>query len=140
MNGNWLILKSILLISFLFRTFVVMNKDLKMKRIMFSYLETLYPEIYLLKLDFLGDIVQTFDESKQKGWFDDRGVNSSPDSWYMMRKKIISRLELMFSVDYTTADSVLNDWVNCRPKYEYVRNSMDEQVLVRVTEECHMTL
>jgi hypothetical protein len=58
----------------------------------------------------------------------------------MMRKKIISRLELMFSVDYTTADSVLNDWVNCRPKYEYVRNSMDEQVLVRVTEECHMTL
>ena len=140
MNGNWLILKSILLISFLFRTFVVMNKDLKMKWIMFSYLETLYPEIYLLKLDFLGDIVQTFDESKQKGWFDDRGVNSSPDSWYMMRKKIISRLELMFSVDYTTADSVLNDWVNCRPKYEYVRNSMDEQVLVRVTEECHMTL
>jgi hypothetical protein len=117
-----------------------MNKALKMKRIMFSYLETLYPEIYLLKLDFLGDIVQTFDESKQKGWFDDRGVNSSPDSWYMMRKKIISRLELMFSVDYTTADSVLNDWVNCRPKYEYVRNSMDEQVLVRVTEECHMTL
>lgn len=140
MNGNWLILKSILLISFLFRTFVVMNKDLKMKRIMFSYLETLYPEIYLLKLDFLGDIVQTFDESKQKGWFDDRGVNSSPDSWYMMRKKIISRLELMFFVDHVTADSVLNDWVNCRPKYEYVRNSMDEQVLVRVTEECHMTL
>ena len=137
MNGNWLILKSILLISFLFRTFVVMNKDLKMKRIMFSYLETLYPEIYLLKLDFLGDIVQTFDESKQKGWFDDRGVNSSPDSWYMMRKKIISRLELMFSVDYTTADSVLNDWVNCRPKYEYVRNSMNEQVLVPVKEECY---
>ena len=135
-----MILKSILLISFLFRTFVVMNKTLRLKRVMMSYLDAMYPEIYLLKLDFLGDIVQTFDESKQKGWFDDRGVNSSPDSWYMMRKKIISRLELMFFVDHVTADSVLNDWVNCRPKYEYVRNSMDEQVLVRVTEECHMTL
>lgn len=117
-----------------------MKNTLKLKRLMMSYLNTTYPEIYLLKLDFLGDIVQTFDESKQKGWFDENGVNSSPDSWWMMRKKIISRLELMFSVDHVTADSVLNDWVNCRPKYEYVRNSMNEQVLVRVMEECHTTL
>ena len=117
-----------------------MNKTLRLKRVMMSYLDTMYPEIYLLKLDFLGDIVQTFDESKQKGWFDERGVNSSPDSWYMMRKKVIARLELMFSVDHVTADSVVNDWVNCRPKYEYVRNSMDEQVLVPVTEECGMTI
>ena len=117
-----------------------MKNTLKLKRLMMTYLDTMYPEIYLLKLDFLGDIVQTFDESKQKGWFDERGVNSSPDSWYMMRKKVIARLELMFSVDHVTADSVVNDWVNCRPKYEYVRNSMDEQVLVPVTEECDMTL
>jgi len=117
-----------------------MNKTLKMKRIMMLYLNSMYPEIYLLKLDFLGDIVQTFDESKQKGWLDDRGLTSSPDSWWMMRKKAISMLELMFSVDYVTADSALNDWVNCRPKYEYVRNSMNEQVLVPVKEECHMKL
>lgn len=123
--------------SHTFITFVVMNKTLRMKRIMMLYLNSTYPEIYLLKLDFLGDIVQTFDESKQKGWFDDRGLNSSPDSWWMMRKKAISMLELMFSVDYVTADSVLNDWVNCRPKYEYVRNSMNEQVLVPVKEECY---
>jgi hypothetical protein len=117
-----------------------MKNTLKLKRLMMSYLNSAHPEIYLLELNHLGDIVQTFDESKQKGWFDDRGVNSSPDSWYMMRKKVIARLELMFSVDHVTADSVVNDWVNCRPKYVYVRNSMDEQVLVRVTEECGMTL
>ena len=105
-----------------------------------SYLNSAHPEIYLLKLDFLGDIVQTFDESKQKGWLDDRGLTSSPDSWYMMRKKIIDRLVLMFSVEWYYAEGVLNDWVNCRPKYEYVRNSMDEQVLVRVSEEYGMTL
>ena len=126
--------------SHTFSTFGTMKNTLKLKRLMMSYLNSAHPEIYLLKLDFLGDIVQTFDESKQKGWFDERGVNSSPDSWYMMRKKVIARLELMFSVDHVTADSVVNDWVNCRPKYEYVRNSMDEQVLVRVTEECGMTL
>lgn len=100
---------------------------------MMSYLDSMYPEIYLLELDRLGDIVQTFDESKQEGWFDNRGVNSNPDSWFMMRKKVIARLELMFSVDHVTADSVVNDWVNCRPKYKYVRKSMDEQVLVPVT-------
>ena len=126
--------------SHTFSTFGTMKNTLKLKRLMMSYLNSAHPEIYLLKLDFLGDIVQTFDESKQKGWLDERGVNSSPDSWYMMRKKVIARLELMFSVDHITADSVVNDWVNCRPKYEYVRNSMDEQVLVRVTEECGMTL
>ena len=126
--------------SHTFSTFGTMKNTLKLKRLMMSYLNSAHPEIYLLKLDFLGDIVQTFDESKQKGWLDERGVNSSPDSWYMMRKKVIARLELMFSVDHVTADSVVNDWVNCRPKYEYVRNSMDEQVLVRVTEECGMTL
>ena len=123
--------------SHTFSTFVIMNKTLRMKRIMMLYLNSTYPEIYLLKLDFLGDIVQTFDESKQKDWFDDRGVTSSPNSWWIMRKKAISMLELMFSVDHVTADSVLNDWVNCRPKYEYVRNSMNEQVLVPVKEECY---
>jgi hypothetical protein len=117
-----------------------MKKTLRLKRVMMAYLDTMYPEIYLLELDFLGDIVQTFDESKQKGWLDDRGLTSSPDSWYMMRKKIIDRLVLMFSVEWYYAEGVLNDWVNCRPKYKYVRNSMNEQVLVRVTEECVMTL
>ena len=126
--------------SHTFSTFGTMKNTLKLKRLMMSYLNSAHPEIYLLKLDFLGDIVQTFDESKQENWFDDRGLNSKPDSWYMMRKKIIDRLVLMFSVDHVTADSVVNDWVNCRPKYVYVRNSMDEQVLVRVSEEYGMTL
>ena len=105
-----------------------------------SYLNSAHPEIYLLKLDFLGDIVQTFDESKQKDWFDENGVNSNPNSWWIMRKKVIDRLVLMFSVNHAYADSVLNDWVNCRPKYKYVRNSDDEQVLVPVVEENCMTI
>ena len=112
-----------------------MNKTLKMKRLMISYLDSMYPGIYLLKLDFLGDVVETFDKDPQGNWFDDRRVGRSKNSWFDMRKEIISRLELMFSVNYITADSVLNDWVNCRPKYKYVRKSMDEQVLVPVKEE-----
>ena len=112
-----------------------MKNTLKMKRLMISYLDSMYPGIYLLKLDFLGDVVETFDKDPQGNWFDDRRVGRSKNSWFDMRKEIISRLELMFSVNYITADSVLNDWVNCRPKYKYVRKSMDEQVLVPVKEE-----
>lgn len=119
---------------------MVMNKTLRLKRVMMTYLDTMYPEIYLLELNFLGDIVQTFDESKQENWLDNRGLNSKPDSWYMMRKKIIDRLVLMFSVNHVTADSVVNDWVNCRPKYKYIRDSNDEQVLVPVIEESCMTI
>lgn len=137
-----------------------MKNTLKMKRIMFSYLDTLYPGIYLLELDRLGDVVETFDKDSQGNWFDDRRVGRSKNSWFDLREEIIRRLELMFSVNYRAADTVVNDWVNCRPKYKYVRKSMDEQVLVPVTtkisdlpivlkeewilepvkEKCHMTL
>ena len=94
-----------------------------------SYLNTTYPEIYLLELDFLGDLIQTFDERKKDCWTDIRKVGRSKDSWFDMRKEIIDILVLLFSVTHTYAESVLNDWVNCRPKYKWVRKSMDEQVL-----------
>lgn len=106
-----------------------MKNTLKLKRLMMSYLDSMYPEIYLLELNHLGDIVQTFDERKKDCWFDTRKVNRSKDSWFDMRKEVIDILVLLFSVSYTYAESVLNDWVNCRPKYKWVRKSMDEQVL-----------
>ena len=146
--------------SYTFSTFGAMKNTLKMKRIMFSYLDTLYPGIYLLELDHLGDVVETFDKDAQGNWFEDRRVGMSRNSWFDMRKEVIKGLMLMFSVNYVTADTVVNNWVDCRPKYKYVRKSMDEQVLVPVTtkisdlplvlkeewilepvkEECHMTL
>ena len=146
--------------SYTFNTFGAMKNTLKMKRIMFSYLDTLYPGIYLLELDHLGDVVETFDKDAQGNWFEDRRVGMSRNSWFDMRKEVIKGLMLMFSVNYVTADTVVNNWVDCRPKYKYVRKSMDEQVLVSVTtkisdfpivlkeewilepvkEKCHMTL
>ena len=146
--------------SYTFSTFGAMKNTLKMKRIMFSYLDTLYPGIYLLELDHLGDVVETFDKDVQGNWFEDRRVGMSRNSWFDMRKEVIKGLMLMFSVNYVTADTVVNNWVDCRPKYKYVRKSMDEQVLVPVTtkisdlpivlkeewilepvkEKCHMTL
>ena len=115
--------------SHTFRTFGTMKNTLKLKRLMMSYLNTTYPEIYLLELDFLGDLIQTFDERKKDCWTDIRKVGRSKDSWFDMRKEIIDILVLLFSVTHTYADTVLNDWVNCRPKYKWVRKSMDEQVL-----------
>ena len=115
--------------SHTFSTFGTMKNTLKLKRLMMSYLNTTYPEIYLLELDFLGDLIQTFDERKKDCWTDIRKVGRSKDSWFDMRKEIIDILVLLFSVTHTYADTVLNDWVNCRPKYKWVRKSMDEQVL-----------
>jgi hypothetical protein len=104
-----------------------------MKKIMFKYLDMKYPEIYLLELDFLGDIVQTFDEERQADWLDNRRVGRGKGSWFDLRKEIIEGLTLMFCVSQVTADIVLNEWVLNRPKYKYVRESMDEQVLVPVS-------
>jgi hypothetical protein len=104
-----------------------------MKKLMFSYLDTLYPELYILELDFLGDIVQTFDKERQEGWLDNRRVGRVKGSWFDLRKEIIEGLTLMFCVTEVTADIILNEWVWSRPKYKYVRDSMEEQVLVPVS-------
>lgn len=101
---------------------------------MFSYLDTLYPELYILELDFLGDIVQTFDKERQEGWLDNRRVGRVKGSWFDLRKEIIEGLTLMFCVTEVTADIILNEWVWSRPKYKYVRDSKDEQVLVPVSQ------
>ena len=105
-----------------------------MKKLMFSYLETMYPELYILELDFLGDIVQTFDKERQEGWLDNRRVGRVKGSWFDLRKEIIEGLTLMFCVTEVTADIILNEWVWTRPKYKYVRESVDKQILVPVSE------
>ena len=101
---------------------------------MFKYLDSLYPEIYILELDFLGDMVQTFDEKRQGDWYDNRSYGRGKGSWFDLRKEIIEGLVLMFCVTHVTADIILNEWVWSRPKYKYVRKSVDEQVLVPVSE------
>jgi len=105
-----------------------------MKKLMFKYLETLYPELYILELDFLGDIVQTFDEERQADWLDNRRVGRGKGSWYDQRKEIIEGLTLMFCVTQVAAEIILDEWVWSRPKYKYVRESVDKQVLVPVSE------
>ena len=105
-----------------------------MKKIMFKYLDMKYPEIYLLELDFLGDIVQTFDEERQADWLDNRRVGRGKGSWYDQRKEIIEGLMLMFCVTQVAAEIILDEWVWSRPKYKYVRESTDEQVLVPVSQ------
>ena len=105
-----------------------------MKKLMFKYLDTMYPELYILELDFLGDIVQTFDEERQADWLDNRRVGRGKGSWFDQRKEIIEGLMLMFCVTEVTADIILNEWVWSRPKYKYVRKSVDEQVLVPVSQ------
>jgi hypothetical protein len=105
-----------------------------MKKIMFKYLDTLYPELYILELDFLGDMVQTFDEKRQGDWYDNRSYGRGKGSWFDLRNEIIEGLSLMFCVTEVTADIILNEWVWSRPKYKYVRKSVDEQVLVPVSQ------
>jgi hypothetical protein len=104
------------------------------KKLMFKYLEMNYPELYILELDFLGDMVQTFDEDRQGDWYDNRSYGRGKGSWFDLRKEIIEGLTLMFCVTHVTADIILNEWVWSRPKYKYVRESVDKQVLVPVSQ------
>jgi hypothetical protein len=91
----------------------------EMKKKMFKYLDMMYPDIYLIQLGY-GDVVKVFDKEKRGGWFD-------------LSKEIIEELTLMFCVNKATAHIILNEWVENRPKYEYIGKSEDEQVLVPVS-------
>jgi hypothetical protein len=46
----------------------------------------------------------------------------------------IEGLSLMFCVTKVTSEIILDEWVWSRPKYKYVRESVDKQVLVPVSE------
>jgi len=61
-------------------------------------------------------------------------VGRGKGSWFDQRKEIIEGLMLMFCVTKVTAEIILDEWVWTRPKYKYVRESVDKQVLVPVSE------
>lgn len=104
-----------------------MNIFMVMKKLIFSYLNSTYPDIYVLRSHSHGievNFIKTSDSDKDKS------------TWFSTRREMIETIKLLFSVDGNTANNIIDEWVESRPHYEYVKNSTGESVLISVSNEC----
>lgn len=98
-----------------------------MKKLIFSYLNSTYPDIYVLRLSSYGievNFVKTSNSDKNKS------------NWFGIRREMTKTITLLFSVDWNTAFNIIDEWVESRTHYEYVKNSTNENVLIPIPNEC----
>ena len=96
-----------------------------MKKLIFEYLNTSYPNAYIKKTKF-GNILCAYNE-------DDCG-------WLRIRRNMEKTVMKLFSCNFGIADDIIKEWCETRPRFEYVKNSANEVILVSVKDELNKTV
>lgn len=86
-----------------------------MKKLVFEYLNTTYPNAYLKKTKF-GNLLS--------------GYNETDNGWLYVRKDMLETVMNLFGCNFLTADDYIIEWCETRPVFESVANSTNNEVLV----------
>lgn len=71
-----------------------------MKKIVFEYLDTAYPNLYTKQTNF-GDIIYGYDETIS--------------GWLYVRKDMLDTIRDLFSLNFVTADDYISEWIKTKP-------------------------
>ena len=85
-----------------------------MKKLIFEYLNTSYPNAYIKKTRF-GNILCGYNEDNC-GWL---GIGRD------MKKTVIK----LFSCNFIIADDIIKEWCETRPMFEYVKTPLTKLFL-----------
>ena len=96
-----------------------------MKKLIFEYLNTSYPNAHIIKTKF-GNLLCGYNE-------DDCG-------WLGIRQDMVKTIIKLFSCNFIIADDIIKEWCETRPRFEYVKNSANEVILVSVKDELNKTV
>ena len=96
-----------------------------MKKFVFEYLNTTYPNAYIKKTKF-GNLLC--------------GYNENDNNWLYVRKHMLDTIMLLFGCNFLTADDYIIEWCETRPVFVSVMNSTNDEVLVPVKEEINTTV
>ena len=96
-----------------------------MKKFVFEYLNTTYPNAYIKKTKFGSFLC---------------GYNEDDSNWLGMKRSILDTTQRLFSCDSATADEVFIEWAESRPVFVSVLNSTNEIVLVPEEEVLNTTV
>lgn len=102
-----------------------------MEKLIYSYLNTCYPDAYLLKSKF-GYVLYNMDKAAHFVADDIRFV--------VMRKPVVDKIVTLFSCSENDAEHVYLNWYNSLPTYVKVNNTTNETVLVRFESEYNTTV
>ena len=96
-----------------------------MKKLIFEYLNTSYPNAHIIKTKF-GNLLCGYNE-------DDCG-------WLGIRRDMVKTIIKLFSCNFIIADDIIKEWCETRPMFESVKNSANEVILVSVKDELNKTV
>lgn len=85
------------------------------KKLVFEYLNTTYPNAYIRKTKF-GILLC--------------GYNKENSGWLYVRKNMLETVMNLFGCNFLTADDYIIEWCETRPVFESVKNSTSDEVLV----------
>ena len=86
-----------------------------MKKLVFEYLNTTYPNAYVLSTKF-GTLLC--------------GYNEDDSNWLEVRRNMKETVMKLFSCNLITADDMIKEWCVTRPVFVSVLNSTNKIVLV----------
>ena len=95
-----------------------------MRKLMYAYLNTCYPDAYLVKTKF-GHVLYT--------------KNGKTEDEIIMKINVVEKLVVLFSSHHHDAALIYNIWFYSRPIFEKVTNATNETVLVPVKVESNAT-
>lgn len=99
-----------------------------MKKLIFEYLNTAYPNTYIKKTRF-GNLLCGYSES-DSGW----------TRWLEIRENMGKTVMKLFSCNLKISDDTIKEWCETRPVFESVINSTNDEVLVPVRIELNTTV
>ena len=103
-----------------------------MEKLIYLYLNTCYPDAYLLKSKF-GYVLFNMDKAAHF-------VTDNDIRFVVMRKPVVDRLVTLFSCSESDAELVYHNWFYSLPTYVKVNNATNETVLVKFESEYHTTV
>lgn len=103
-----------------------------MEKLIYSYLNTCYPDAYLIKSKF-GYILFNIDRAAHFV------ANDEVYKFVVMRKPVVDRLVTLFSCSESDAELVYHNWFYSLPTYVKVNNATNETVLVKFESENNTT-
>ena len=98
-----------------------------MEKLMFKYLNGVYPTAYIYRCKF-GEVL----------YLDDGMVVDN--HYHIRRREVVVQLVSLFTCEESYADYVFDNWRASRPVYVRSVNSTNDDVLVSITTELNTTV
>ena len=96
-----------------------------MKKLAFDYLDVAYPNLYL-RVTVFGNLMEGYDDSRRM--------------WPLIQEEMTLTIAKLFNIEFSTSVDIVKEWCASRPKFQSIRISTNEVVLVPTDSSTYSTV